>query len=225
MMPHLAVFFHAKLTGPEFGIDPQFSRQLVAEQMQAFRDCGLAKRAGFLYFGFNEADSKLVDDILPFGSRLEYFPQGRSELPTMHHMQAWCKGHPDWLVLYWHAKGITHPHDPLNRVWRLCLENAVLWHWETCVLALQRGFDCAGAHWLTREKYGPLVKTFFFGGNMFWATASFLNTLPPLKANSTCRDDDFKAELWIGTGRRPRVWEFSSHWPGLAQCSATIGQR
>lgn len=217
----IAVWYHAKLTGPEFGIDTKYSVSVLEEQMSAYHRCELAPHVQEFHVGLNEdIYPDRVSDALPKNCHVMFHgKQARSELPTLHALQKWLPGHEDWLVLYWHSKGITHPHDKLNEVWRRCMEREVIWSWMPCVVALKAGYDCAGPHWLTREKYGPLVKTFFFGGNFWWAKASFLLKLPYLKSNSQCREDDFMAETWIGSGPRPNVRCVRDHWPGFDVCT------
>jgi hypothetical protein len=217
----LAVYFHAKLAGPDFGIDTAFSLQLFAAQMKLMQDVGLAAAADHFVIGLNDGPQTLAlarGGVLDNAEVILHPPGSRSELPTLHALQKWLPGHEDWLVCYFHAKGITHPHDELCGLWRRCMTNVVVRGWRQCVADLEAGYETVGAHWLTREQYGPMVNTFFWGGNFWWAKANFLAELPPLKANSTCRDDDFLAELWIGQGRRPKVRDYAPHWPGLDSC-------
>jgi hypothetical protein len=98
------------------------------------------------------------------------------------------------------------------------MERHCIHDWRKCVAALVSGADAAGAHWLTPEKYPGYVKSPFFGGNFWWAKASFLLTLPPIKSNADCRDDFYLAESWIGMGKRPNVTHWADHWPTMNGC-------
>ena len=122
-------------------------------------------------------------------------------------------------MCFWHIKGVTHPGDLLNHAWRKCMEWHVINHWKRCVADLDAGYETVGAHWLTKDKYGPQVTTPFWGGAFFWAKASFLAELPALPAAPTCRQDWFLSENWIGMGRAPKVKDYADHWPGLTPCS------
>lgn len=227
-MNPLAIFYHARL----FGGDPPVSDHTVfvmREQMQRMRKCGLAKAASNIMLGINGDTAKLGYRALEMVPYLDaptavdvkvWGDTFNSELPTMHHMQKWLPGHEDWYVCYFHLKGARNTTDPLNKRWRCCMESAVIENWRQCVADLDKGAESVGAHWLTREKYGPQVERGFWGGNFWWAKASFLLTLPPLKPNRTCRADDFLAETWIGDGPRlPQVVDYRPHWPGLEECS------
>lgn len=216
----IAVFYHIKPAGP--GINTPFAVKLLGEQMSALKSCGLEEAADSLFVGINgdAKDFDLVQTSLPTKAvAIGWGPQARSELPTLFALQRWLPGHEDWSVCYFHAKGLTHPNDPLTRRWRRCMEQTVLWNWRSCLEDL-RTHDSSGAHWLTHEKYGQ-VTTPIWGGNFWWARASFLVTLPPLPPNSKCRQDDFLAENWIGLGpRHPVVRDYSPHWPD--QCSKNL---
>lgn len=226
----IAVFYHAKLTGPEFGLDETFSLRLVAEQMGALAKSLLGIQADHITYGFNEdqAEAEKVKPLLitqiPGTVRvMAHGPQARSELSTLHALQQWLPHHKDAYVCYFHAKGITHPYDAFNRQWRLCMESAVIDHWRECVADLDRGHDSVGAHWLTPERFGASVRSPFWGGNYWWAKARFLLTLPVIPPTSASREQDFLAENWIGLGpRRPRVRDYRPHWPGRNTCPHTL---
>ena len=100
------------------------------------------------------------------------------------------------------------------------MERHVIEHWKQCVADLEAGCDTVGAHWLSKEKYGPQVTIPFWGGMFFWAKASFLAELPGLPSAPNCRQDWFLSENWIGMGRAPKLKDYADHWPGLIPCSA-----
>lgn len=209
----IAVFYHIKPSGP--GIDTPFALNLLAEQMNVLKTCGLYDAADRIFIGVNGdgADFDMVQKVVKDKPLLIGWGTGaRSELPTLFGLQRWLSGHEHWDVCYFHSKGVTHANDPLCRRWRTCMESAVLWHWKTCLKDLGT-HDTVGAHWLTPESYPGQVKSPFWGGNFWWATGAFLSLLPKLQPNSYCRDDDFLAESWIGLGPRPRVKDYAPHWP------------
>lgn len=221
-MSPLCVFYHCRL----FGGDPPVSNHTVSvmnEQMRHMDKSGLTQSASEIHVGVNGEPSawKSVIGIVPPKAQLHIWGDTfNSELPTMHYMQNWLIGHEDWYVCYFHLKGARNTTDTLNKRWRCCMESCVIQDWGRCVVDLDKGAEAVGAHWLTREKYGPQVERGFFGGNYWFAKASFLLTLPPLKQNRSCRADDFLAETWIGDGPRlPKVVDYRPHWPGLEECS------
>lgn len=215
-----AIWYHIKPSGS--GINAQFATTLFAEQMALWQQSGLAAAAALNVVGVNgtEHEADRLRPYLPVNCQLfVHGNEARSELPTLHRMQAWLPPGEEWAVCYWHAKGVTHANDALCRAWRQCMERATIVRWRRCERDLQQGYDSVGAHWLTREEYGSCVNTFFWGGNFWWAKSSFLANLPRLLANSTCRDHDYQAETWIGTGARPRIRDYAPHWPNLDKCT------
>lgn len=135
---------------------------------------------------------------------------GVGELPTMKRMQDWCKDNPGHNVLYFHAKGSIHASGSAYDSWRHCMQRACVWNWKQCVHDLEHGCESVGAHWLTPELMPFIGRTAYWGGNFWWATSDFLNTLPPIDINA----NRYEAEVWIGRGpRRPRVRDYAPHFP------------
>ena len=224
IMRHLAVFFHARLSGGNANINPVTAYPQFLEQMNLLRSTGLYNASHELYIGLNGDDADFVRDIPPPGANLLEHGNAESLLPTCHFIEKWLPKHPDWFLCFHHTKGITHPTDPLNIAWRRCMEHCVIRNWFRCVEALDSGCDSAGAHWLTSEKYGPHVGTPIWGGMFFWVTAKFLMTLPKLPAGITKKDDWFLPERWIGSGAvRPKVRDFADHWPRIIACTENLG--
>lgn len=223
-MNPIVVWFHAKLSGGiiQTGgqIDTMHAADIMDEQMRALEVSGLAGAAQELIIGCTVEDEFLVRKIAPKRAMIVINPSGsRSELPTYSHLRAWLPGNPEKYVFYHHAKCATR-FDPLCQTWRRCMTMYCVHRWNVCVHSLNLGFDAAGAHWLTPEQWPALVKSPFFGGNFWWAKASFLLTLPALPATAETRDDFFLAESWIGMGqRRPNVAHFADHWPNQSDCS------
>lgn len=223
----LAVWYHVTLSGPvqEPGgqmIDEDHAVNVMAEQMRDLKESGLAK-VSQIHIASNggPGNALLAAALAPNHARLiDNGPDAVSLLPTVCRLREWLPGHEDWAVCFFHAKGTTHPAtDKLNRVWRECMERTVIGNWKRCVNDLKLGFDSVGAHWLTREKYGPQVATPFWGGMFFWATVKYLSTLPPIPERPTCRNDWFLSEGWIGMGSKPpRVLDYRQHWPNLRDC-------
>lgn len=221
-MRHLAVFYHARIEGGSPAINPRYGRELFTEQMDRFVASGLYANSHECIIGLNGTGGDFVRDAMPPGCALIEHGNVESLLPTYLVMEQFAKDHPDWYICFWHTKGVTHAYDSFNIAWRRCMEKAVIEKWQLCVLELDKGCDSAGAHWLTREQYGPCVETFFWGGAFFWVKAEFLNKLPPLPKTVKTRDDWFIPENWIGKGPRPIVKDFCPHWPNPVPCSIAL---
>ena len=224
-MKRLAVFYHARIEGGSAGIDPAYGRMMFQAQMDTFVASGLYEACNFSFIGLNGGGVDFVNENSPPGCCIvEHGAAAESLLPTYLYLEDWLTSHPDWYVCLWHTKGITHPKDPLNIVWRRCMEKCVIENWRQCIKDLDLGVDTAGAHWLTRDQYGPIVNTFFWGGAFFWAKAEFLLKLPRLIREVKTRDDWFSPEMWIGTGPRPSVRDYATHWPNLNDCGRMASQ-
>jgi hypothetical protein len=129
-------------------------------------------------------------------------------------MQKWCKENPDWYVMYHHTKGAIHKGEPAYDVWRRRMQTACVTKWKEAIADMDSGIDSVGAHWLTPEGWPDRVKSPFWGGNFWWAKASFLNTLLQLRQTATTRAEFYEAESWIGLGpRRPVVKDYCPGWP------------
>lgn len=219
----ISVWYHTTLYDPESGIDPDYSISLMTEQMDTLKSSKLLDAASevVICVNGNSENQVAARAIAPKVSRfVDNGANTKGLLRTVNVLREWSKAHPEWLVCFWHAKGVTHPWDQLNTLWRLCMEKCVIKNWQRCVCDINSGYDSVGAHWLTPEQYYGIVHQPFWGGQFFWAKASFLSELPELPNNPKCRDDWFLSERWIGTGRRPRVRDYAPHWPGIQQCGA-----
>lgn len=217
----IAVWYHCRLFGGEPPIDPDYSITLMAEQMKTLRTAGLEQAATEILICVNgDTQNRIVARQLA-PAKSTFIDHGRDALGllrTVNCLRSWCQCHPDWIVCFWHIKGVTHPWDTLNTLWRQCMEKWVIINWRKCVADVGSNFETVGAHWLTPEQYHGIVKVPFWGGQFFWARASFLAELPALPDNPTRREEWFLSENWIGMGRRPRVRDYAPHWPGLQTC-------
>lgn len=217
----IAVFYHCRLFGGEPPIDPDFSLPLMETQMRTMKNCGLEAAAQEIIVCVNgNSENQAASRALApkKATFIDHGADAKSLLPTVAALKRWSLAHKDWLVCFWHIKGVTHPNDGLSWTWRECMERHVIHHWRQCVADLNAGYDTVGAHWLTREKYGACVTFPFWGGQFFWAKASFLTELPDLPTAPTCRQDWFLSENWIGMGRKPKVRDYADHWPSLTDC-------
>lgn len=116
-------------------------------------------------------------------------------------------------VLYAHAKGAFHEVAGRNAAWRKGMTEKLVGGWRECVDNLGE-FQTVGCHWITPEEYHDpdhepprFIYSPFYGGNFWWARASYLRTLPPVPA-----DTRYDAETWIGLGN-PQACDLSPGWP------------
>ena len=219
----LAIFHHCLLSGLEGHVHTDHAIGIMAEQMAALKDSGLLDAASEFHVGVNgdEGDALVAAQLAGDKARVIcHGSQAKTELSTQRHLQAWLPGHEGWRVLYHHSKGASyHPGDAFPGQWRRCMERAVVWGWRDCMAEMDQGMEACGCHWLTPEKYPGIIKTPFFGGTFWWATADLLMTLPKLPEDVWA--NRYEAESWIGKGpRRPLIRDFHNDWPG-AGCANT----
>lgn len=211
-MRPIAVFYHAYFGGGEVPVTTENALRITALQLDHMNYSGLSQAADYFQVGVTGTDLDLltVAAMCPDKAEVIHNTEGVAELPTLKRLQFWCKGNPEALVLYLHTKGVIHGNSPVYEAWRNCMQNVVVGKWHECVDHLQGGKESVGAHWLTPERYAFLGPWSYWGGNFWWATAKFINTLPPIDVNS----NRYEAEVWIGRGpKRPRVKDYAPHFP------------
>ena len=111
----------------------------------------------------------------------------------------------DGKVLYAHTKGAHRP-APSSTLWRRRMTEHAVGMWKQCVAALDAGYDCAGPHWITPDRWP--VPAPFFAGNFWWANLSYLRQLP-----APGGADRYAAEQWIGETVIPEVLSLLPVWP------------
>lgn len=221
----IAVWYHTRLFGGEPPIDPDWSIPLMMEQMDTLKDTGLLAAAQDFIVSVNGDSENQSAARAIADKRARFIDNGadcKSLLKTMNDVREWAMSHHDWMLCFFHIKGATHPYDGFYTVWRKCMERWTLRNWLQCVRDIEAGYDTVGAHWLTKEKYGNCVTFPFWGGQFFWARASFLAELPAIPMKPTCRQDWFLSENWIGMGRTPKLKDYAPHWPGPKPCGANV---
>lgn len=128
---------------------------------------------------------------------------------TLRALRSWCKANPSGRVLYTHAKG-AYNAQILNDNWRRGMEGRLISDWRDHVRALDE-LDLIGSHWLTPAVYAHRSVTKpFFGGNFWWANASYIAGLPDLpRLTFSTRG---LAEAWVGQDN-PAVKDLCPGWP------------
>ncbi len=217
----IAVWWHGL-----FYRDEEFlpnAMHITESQMDVMEASGLTGASEEIYCCVNGSYESMpyAETVFPYEAVKVYHGlQCKTELRTLMHMQETMKGREGWKVLYWHCKGAFHkPDDRMCNNWRNCMTHHLVAKWPVCVDALNGGYDCCGTHWLTEQVDG---KQALFGGNFWWSTSEFLNTLPPIENHPRIAlqggvDDvrsRYESEVWIGTGPRlPKVRDFHPGWP------------
>lgn len=219
-MKPLAIFYHCLVV---IGDPPQLldcAPDIIAEQMDALKTSGLLDAASEFHVGINGGDESeiLIQELVPSKSMIKYHGlQARNENLTIVMLEEWVKDHPDWYVVYFHAKGSTHgPGDSLNTLatnWRRCLMRGVVENWRTCVADLDAGHDSVGSHWMPGMVDGTQN---IWAGNFWWSTSNFLRTVPSIYLRERIKVSGIKAlesryesEVWLGNAPQlPKVKDY-----------------
>lgn len=209
----IAVFYHCLLKSEHRPIDSEYAFRLIVSQMDALKKSGLEDAASNIFIGVNgdESDAMAVASLAPDKAVVVHHGSGATtEIPTMNMVRSWALEHPNWAIMYHHTKGVSTPNQADG--WRRRMELICVWGWQECYKALKRGYDCAGAHWLTPERNPGAITTPFFGGTFWWAKSNYLAILPPLPESKW--ENRYEAESWIGkAGRVVRAADFHPGWP------------
>ncbi len=191
---------------------------IVREQMEQLRNTGLLEAAKELHVGINGGyeSLKVANSLLPDKAQVELHTlECHTENRTILMLERWLPGHDDWYVLYFHAKGATHPAgDSFTATWRGCMTKGVITNWRTCVADLDAGYEAVGSHWMVPPKTPE--GQHIFAGTFFWAKASFLLTVPSILERDRIKvsgldspESRYEAEVWLGNGPRvPRVKDY-----------------
>lgn len=186
---------------------------VVHEQMAALKLSGLEDAAEEIHIGINGGEeSQLLRELLPAKAQITYHGlQSKAENLTIVLLENWLKTHPDWYVLYTHAKGSTHaigsPYGQYSDNWRQAMMWHLVTHWRQCVADLDAGHEACGCNWLTGMGWDKSQN--IFGGNFWWAKSSYLRILPSIFERQRIKDSGiaaaesrYESEVWIGNGPR-----------------------
>jgi len=225
-MKPIAVFYHCLF---ETGSPPEICESalnIVHGQMSQLKSCGLLDACSHLCVGINGGldSSAIASGIVPVKAHMVLHGlESKAENLTIVEIEKWAPSHPDYYVLYFHAKGCTHPvGDPFRTRWRNCMMRELVENWRECVADLDAGYDSVGCHWMTGVQTPPGQS--IWAGNFWWAKAEFLATLPSIYLRDRIKmsgiasaESRYESEVWIGNGPRlPKVRDRVSH--GFGGC-------
>lgn len=221
MTPRIAIFYHCAFTIG--GKRLPAAEGIVNGQMKALQDSGLLDAASNFFIGVN-GEYGTVPVTLPEKANVIYNgSKCRTELRTLRILEKWLPGHEDWLVFWFHSKGVTHKiGDTHSDAWQNCMMHHLIKNWKNCVVDLEMGYsDSVGCHWMTGDETPPGQS--IWAGNFWWATGKFLRTLPSVMERARIKefglddvDSRYESEVWIGNGPRlPVVYDWCPNWnPG-----------
>lgn len=218
MMP-IAVFYHClffKDTGEPF----DRALPIVAEQVFQMEQSGLVEAVSHFVIGINGGEESVVlsNLVLPKKAIKVYHGlASKAENLTIMLIEQWVKTHPGWLVLYFHAKGSTHPEGSpyginVSDPWRRAMMFDLVESWRECVNNLEHS-EVVCSHFLRGMGWDKSQN--LAAGNFWWAQSSFLATLPSMMLRERIKtsgiaalESRYESEVWIGNGRMPTVMEY-----------------
>ncbi len=220
-MSRIAIFFHGV-----FFLNGQFAPHafnVIQSIMGAMQESGLTDTADEIYCCTNGGEESVpfAETVYPEKAvKIYHGTECRTEIRSVMEMQKRMAGRKGWKVFYAHAKGASHdPGEKMITNWRGCMAHHLISNWLIATNSLNAGFDASGCHWLKEQVDGTM---FLFGGNWFWVTSDFLNTLAPIENNARlphmggidAAQSRFEAEVIWNTGPRlPKVRDFHQSWP------------
>lgn len=214
MTAKLAIFFHCFIY---YGEPPALNLNainIIDEQWTQVRTSGLLDAAADIVIGLNGGDESADVARLVFPPKAKLVMHGlasKAENLTIVEIEKWVPTHPDYYVLYFHSKGATHdpsiPYAAYSASWRRTMMGHLVGNWQQCITDLNSGYEAAGCNWLTGMGWDKSQN--IFGGNFFWARASYLQTLPSIYNRQRIKDSGisssesrYEAEVWVGNGAR-----------------------
>lgn len=216
MTPKIAIFFHC-LFFKDDGEPFDRALSIVMEQMEQIKRSGIISAASYFEIGINGGEESVgvSELVLPKEAVKVYHGlSSKAENLTIIQIENWAKTHPDWLVLYFHAKGSTHPEGSsyginVSDPWRRSMMHYLVAHWRECVSEFANGHDVVCCRWLWSMADGT---QHIPAGNFLWITSNFVKRLPSMflrerikMSGISAAESRYEAEVYWGNGPRPNV--------------------
>lgn len=227
-MKPIAVFYHGLFShGTPREVRPS-ALAIVCEAMNTMQSSGLTEAASEIHCCFNGTEIDIAKALCPSKAQIHMHGNDSfAENLTHVLIEEWVKSHPDWYLLYFHAKACTH--DPKSDYyqfasrWRRCMLKHCVEQWRDCVAALDSGKEAVGVHWLTGM--GSDRSQHFFAGNFHWVTSNFRATIPSIYTRDRIKESGiaaaesrYESEVILGNGPRLPVIQDLCTTHGLGQC-------
>lgn len=190
---------------------------IVCEQMAQVSSSGLLSACTELIVGCNGGQESIdvARFAVPFKAKFIFHGlQSRAENLTIVALHEWAKKNPGWNVLYFHAKGCSHPADDsyglnVSRPWRRAMMDDLVGNWHECVSGLHAGADIVCSHFMWNMADGT---QHIPAGNFLWTTSDFVSRLPSMYDRDRIKvygiaalESRYEAEVFWGNGPRPNV--------------------
>lgn len=208
------------------GDPPAFSpaaEAVSAEVMGAFQSSGLWDSANEFHIGVNGGKESVpyVRDLFPENAHVTYHGTAskneNSSIVLVEEIVKKLDG--EAYILYCHSKGASWPvGHQLTDNWRRCFLFHLVHRWRLCLRDMGGNADCASCHYFVPPRTPP--GQYIMAGNWWWAKASFLRNLSPIRERDRIKKDGigalssrFEAEVYLSNGPRPpKVVDYCTGW-------------
>jgi hypothetical protein len=193
-MNKIAVFYHVGQIGDW--------KRIYQEQMHTIQISGLYDACSHFSTRVNGNQN------LPYSlskQTIGYNDNQVLEANTLENLWKFCIENPNYNVLYFHTKGVTHINSPIEfnvNSWRLYMEYFNIHKWKDRQTELVN-HDASGVELRNMVAYGPEyipTPALQYAGNFWWAKSSYITKLDPKYLYSGDIWPRGKSETWIGTG-------------------------
>lgn len=209
----IAIFYHVfQKETSRSDPDRMCWQDMYLAQINRLKTSGLYDAADHIQVSIN-GDKPLpyVDDKI----KVKYNKIQDSESQTLLRLWYFALAHRDHAILYMHTKGISFIDQDQERyrnclIWRDYLEYFTIDLWQTNIEKLEH-HDTSGTEAVLKVNIGGSEWSApCYGGNFWWATATYISKLNPY---FILREDinwaRWASEFWIGSCN-PRMFNFYS---------------
>lgn len=165
-------------------------RNLSLNQMIRLTQSDLMTRARTVYVMLNGNLTEFLDlaRLLENNQNVRivhtHVTAGLMEWPGLDFVKRHCDAATaEEYVMYFHIKGVTHPHNAGIHDWRRYLEYWNIDCWQDCVALLDQGHDTVGTNFINEPFLGADQRPCnwnHYSGNFWWARSSYIKRLTPL---------------------------------------------
>lgn len=224
----IAIFYHCLF---HIGNPPQLisnSVPIIYGQMAQLDQSGLLGSCDEMVVGVNgdQESLKVAKNVFPPKAKLVMHGMDcHNENLTIVEAHKWAQTHPDWAMLYFHGKGVTHAPgsfygETVSKPWRKGMMEDLVDNWRQCVADLKLGYDIACSYWLWNAADGT---QHIPEGNFLWARSDFVAKLPSIYERARIKisgikspESRWEAEVFWGNGPKPRVKQYRTRgWSGV----------
>jgi len=208
-MKPIAIFYHV-YQKPVTNLVLTSWQQIFGDQINRLKNSMLYDAASYVQINVNGREEIPIIDNK---TRVNYNQLLDCEAETLTDLWLFANYNPDYAILYFHTKGVSFVDSNIEIIrnvesWRDYMEYFNIDLWMRSVATLDE-YDCCGTEMVEhvciggKEWVAPC-----YGGNFWWANASYIKKLDPRYLHN--REVDWwrwASEFWIGT-QNPKMYNY-----------------